>query len=150
MYSILDSNDNDGEKIIIYSVLSFCFFFFFQLVARAITFQRVQIRYVDVLVPFGVLLSANVIILTLWTALDPPRFWREIIEIDEYNRAIQSTGYCTSDHLAAFIAPLLVVNGCAMILALWQAYVGRNITTDFSESKYIASKFRKQPNKQNM
>lgn len=121
----------------------FCFFVLFlnfQLVARAINFRRVQVRHVDVLIPFGIMLGANVIILTAWTVFDPLHWWREILDYDEYDRVIESTGYCTSDHFTAFVSPLILVNACAMILALWQAYVGRTVTTEFSESKYIASK----------
>jgi hypothetical protein len=30
-----------------------------------------------------------------------------------------------------------VLNGCALLLALWQAYLARKINTEFSESKFI-------------
>jgi hypothetical protein len=93
------------------------------------------------MIPFCVLLGSNVAILAAWTALDPPYWSRETLEYDDFGRVSESTGRCASDSIVAFVAPLLAINGSALLLALWQAYVCRNVSTDFSESKYIASEY---------
>lgn len=61
-----------------------------------------------------------------------------MLEYDDYDRPTSSIGQCSSENGAPFIWVLVVINGCALILALWQAYLARNITTEFSESKHIA------------
>lgn len=121
--------------------LDFFFLGHLQLFSKASRFQRVQVRYVDVLVPFGILMGLNVLLMTLWTALDPLHWERIHLEYDDFGRVLESTGHCTSNHFSAFMIPLLAVDGCAMVLAIWQAYVGHAITTEFNESQYIASKF---------
>jgi hypothetical protein len=109
-----------------------------KLLNAAITFQRIQVTARDVMIPLIVLMGSNLLILTLWTVLDPPYWEREVLEVDQYGRPSETRGFCTSDHNEAFLYPLVAVNGIALVLALWQAWVGRGITTDFSESKYIA------------
>lgn len=112
-----------------------------QLIAGSLTFQRVQVRASDVMIPFVVLLGLNCLVLALWTGIDPLYWDRNVVAIDPYDRTVESSGRCVSNHMAAFAGPLLAINGCALILALWQAYVGRGITTEFSESRYIASTY---------
>ena len=88
--------------------------------------------------PFFVLITANIIVLTTWTIVSPLRWTRTVLEYDDYDRPTSSIGQCSSEKGAPFIWVLVVINGCALILALWQAYLARNITTEFSESKHIA------------
>ena len=88
--------------------------------------------------PFFVLITANIIVLTTWTIVSPLRWTRTVLEYDDYDRPTSSIGQCSSENGAPFIWVLVVINGCALILALWQAYLARNITTEFSESKHIA------------
>lgn len=56
---------------------------------------------------------------------------------DDYGREIESVGYCLSEDQTPFVASIFVINGCALLLALWQAYLARNIKTEYSESSYI-------------
>lgn len=109
-----------------------------KLLSKAATFQRIQVKPKDVIIPLLILVGSNIVILTLWTILDPPHWERDVVEEDAYGRPIETRGYCHSDQEVAFLAPLVAINGIALVLALWQAWVGRGITTDFSESKYIA------------
>jgi hypothetical protein len=95
------------------------------------------------MVPLVVLMGLNIVVLTMWTIMDTPYWNRVVLQYDPYGRVSESSGSCTSDHMAAYLSPILAINGCALLLALWQAYVGRGITTEFSESKYIASEYIK-------
>jgi ABC-type sugar transport system substrate-binding protein len=70
-------------------------------------FGRIKISEFDVLVPFVVLLSLNIIILICWTAIDPLTYEREfLLGLDYWNREIASVGRCRSDHPAAYLVPL--------------------------------------------
>lgn len=109
-----------------------------KLLSKAATFQRIQVKPKDVIIPLIVLVGSNLLVLTCWTILDPPHWERDVLEWDMYGRPLTTRGYCHSDRQAAFLGPLVAINGIALLLALWQAWIGRGITTDFSESKYIA------------
>eukprot|EP00339_Tiarina_fusa_P029647 CAMPEP_0117073674 /NCGR_PEP_ID=MMETSP0472-20121206/51879_1 /TAXON_ID=693140 ORGANISM="Tiarina fusus, Strain LIS" /NCGR_SAMPLE_ID=MMETSP0472 /ASSEMBLY_ACC=CAM_ASM_000603 /LENGTH=761 /DNA_ID=CAMNT_0004798329 /DNA_START=89 /DNA_END=2374 /DNA_ORIENTATION=+ len=101
--------------------------------------QRVQISAMDVAGPFIFLISLNVILLSLWTVLDPLVYVREANPgTDGWNRILSTYGACRSDHVARFLVPLGVVNFSVLLLANWQAYVSRRIKSEFAESKYIA------------
>lgn len=60
-----------------------------------------------------------------------------MIAYDAYDRVVESVGRCVSEQFVAFAVSLIVINGCALVLAVWQAYLARNIKTEFSESTYI-------------
>ena len=70
--------------------------------------ERIQVTERDVLQPFFLILSLNVIVLLCWTIIDPLRFVREYDKgLDIYNREIASVGYCRSEsHALAYIIPL--------------------------------------------
>lgn len=77
-------------------------------------------------------------LLALWTVLYPHSWVREVVAYDEYGREAESIGFCDYQKVYEFVVPILLINGMAMVLALWQAFKARSIETDFSESKYIA------------
>lgn len=112
-----------------------------QLITCASRFQRVHLRPRDVMIPFGILLGLNCLVLVIWTAVDPLSWQRHVVEIDSYERISETSGECLSNNMSVYVGLLLGINGFALILALWQAWVGRGMTTEFSESKYIASTF---------
>ena len=101
--------------------------------------HRVQVKTIDVLGPFSVVLTLNVVVLTLWSAIDPLVYKRIDNEgTDGWNRVISSYGACRCDKPLAYAAPLAIINLCVLILAIWQAYKAREIRLEFAESKYIA------------
>ena len=102
------------------------------------TFTRVRVTAKDVLVPFMILFTLNIIILTLWTTLDPLTYVREDLPgTDGWNRVIATYGSCQSENATPYLVPLAVVNLSVLVLANWQAYHARMIQSEFSESKYI-------------
>jgi ABC-type sugar transport system substrate-binding protein len=104
-----------------------------------VRFGRVKVTIRDVMAPFVVLLSANIVILICWTVIDPLVYVREASAgTDGWNRIISTFGSCRSDHVARYLIPLAFVNLSVLVIANWQAYVSRVIESEFSESKYIA------------
>jgi 7 transmembrane sweet-taste receptor of 3 GCPR len=88
----------------------------------------------DVLLPFALLLSLNVILLSVWTAIDP-LVWQRI-PTGEFT----SYGTCKPEDgtAAAVLGSLLgIVNVGALLLAEIEAYKARNVSDHLSESKYI-------------
>ena len=101
-------------------------------------FQRITVKAQDVITPMVLLLTANALIFGLWLGLDPLHWERRTTASDKFNRPQSSHGTCISDHSWAFETPLLIVNVGAMIMAVRQLYVARKVSTDFSESDWIA------------
>lgn len=87
--------------------------------------------------PLVVLLMCNAIILSVWEGVSPPRWERTPIKINRFDQVISSEGSCTSENGIAYISALLLINGIALILACYQAYIGRDIKTELNESSYI-------------
>ena len=101
-------------------------------------FGRVKVSERDVLVPFFVLLSLNLLILILWTILDPMVYTRVAdYGRDGWNRVISTHGECSSDTTPYYLIPLAIVNAGVLMLANWQCYVARDIVSEFAETKYI-------------
>ena len=100
--------------------------------------QRITVQWKDVIGPFAVIFSSNVIILACWTVIDPLKYTRLVGDgTDLWNRDIESYGVCRSDNALAFLSPLAALNFAVLGIACWQAFEGRNIESAFSESKYI-------------
>jgi gamma-aminobutyric acid type B receptor len=70
-------------------------------------FGRMKVTERDVLAPFAFLLTCNFIVLISWTLIDPLTYERQFEDgTDYWNREIASNGSCSSDHVAAYLAPL--------------------------------------------
>lgn len=101
-------------------------------------FKRVKVMPKDVILPFVLLLTTNIIILITWTIHDPKQYAMYAHEgTDDWNRQFSFYGRCTSQHATIYYASLLVVNMVALILALYETYKTRNLRTEFNESIYI-------------
>ena len=87
--------------------------------------------------PLALLLMCNAIILSVWEGVSPPYWERTPIEINNFGQVISSEGSCTSDNGIGYISALIAVNGIALILACYQAFIGRDIKTELNESSYI-------------
>ena len=100
-------------------------------------FRRVTVSTKDVIAPFFILLTLNVIFLSVWTGVDPMHWVRE----DLSNDGLSSHGLCKLGETGVSIAMLsclLTLNFCLVVLAIYQLYRARDIPSEFSESKYIA------------
>ena len=112
-----------------------------QIVTACRNYQRVSVQPHHVLVPFFFIFTTNAVILCLWTAIDPLVWVREFREDQRNANDFNSYGYCAFQGSAASISfgvSLLAINFLALILALVELYRARNISMEYSESKYIA------------
>ena len=99
-------------------------------------FQRVEVKEQDVLVPFGILFGINLLLLILWTVLDPLTWQRQPVPGSD---GTSTYGICLSDGqawLPIFIL-LTVTNALALILANVEACRVSSLDLEFHESRYI-------------
>ena len=112
--------------------------------AARVTFPNIGYLLFQVILPFVVLLTMNIIALVCWTVIAPLNFVRTNEEgTDPWNRPIGSYGHCQSTSGAAgdsvpYLVVIAVVNITALVVANFQAYRARKTRTDFNESSYIA------------
>ena len=100
-------------------------------------FQRVKITAMDVFKPMVALLVLNIIILTVWTTKDPLSREIVVVTLDPFGRYTKTYGVCSSDHDYIFLATLGTINLGCLLLAMFQAYQARSISTDLQESGYF-------------
>ena len=82
----------------------------------------------------ALLLFAVVLILSLWTGLDPLVWKREDLD----DETMDSSGTCRSGgQLAAFLAPFVAVLLLALLLLAYMAYKTRDVDEAYSESHWI-------------
>ena len=112
--------------------------------SSAASLRRIKVTEMDVIKPFALLMSANVLVLVLWTLLSPLQFQRSVDAwTDQWGRTLSTHGSCvaTTERKGGaipYIVLLAVIDLCAVVLANVQAYRARNIHTEYSESRYIA------------
>eukprot|EP00977_Amphora_coffeiformis_P016290 scaffold4990_cov176-Amphora_coffeaeformis.AAC.7 len=112
---------------------------FHRILEEARGYHRVRVQAVDVLLPFTVLLGMNVLVLLLWTFLDPLMYVRkDNAGLDGWNRIISTYGACRCENHVAYTLPLAGINTGVLVCAIYQAYKSRKIRLEFAESKYVA------------
>ena len=111
-----------------------------QIVRNSEQCRRVEVKAKDVLGPFAIFMAANSIVLICWTAVSPLVYVRHYHPgTDDWNRVLSTYGICQSEGSATpFFVVLFLINFIGLVITNVQAYRARKITTDFSESKYIA------------
>jgi competence protein ComGC len=96
--------------------------------------RRVVVTHKDVLAPFIALFTLNSVFLLTWTLVDPLRWERFAVGEEEWN----TYGACVGGTLSKVMLGLIgAANFGALFLACQQAYHARDISGEFSESKYI-------------
>ena len=85
--------------------------------------RRIKLSAFDVMSPLIVLLALNLVVLSVWTAVSPLEWTREVTVEDMFGRPIESRGYCTSDNFLPFAVILLVMDVGALIFASYQSYL---------------------------
>lgn len=104
------------------------------------SFRRASITQVDAAKPLWALLLVNIIVLTVWTVVDPLLYTRKDAPgTDEWNRVIETYGACEStDSALPYVLVLAILNVGVLLLANYEAYRARNLDSEFSETQYIA------------
>mmetsp|Transcript_14205 Transcript_14205/g.26883 ORF Transcript_14205/g.26883 Transcript_14205/m.26883 type:complete len:1644 (-) Transcript_14205:63-4994(-) len=109
----------------------------------AARFTRVTVNIPDVMKPMVLLLTLAVSILTAWTIVAPLQFRSiETLSLDQFERNVEIITVCyptdeTLDAAMAFFIAMMVVDGVVLLFACYQAYKARNISVQYSESRYI-------------
>ena len=110
-----------------------------RLLASSKAFRRTKLEVKDVLAPFVILLTLNIIFLLVWTFVDP-MYWQRMPMIGSED-GLSSFGVCYIGRTGvsvAMICCLVAVALAVVILANWEAYKARNVCVEYSESKYVA------------
>jgi len=105
----------------------------------SVRFRRLTVTYRDVLKPMIVHLGANVIVLLIKTILYPLHWEIYVETVDMFGRPAETFGRCSGDgERLPFVIVLLAINFFAMAFAMLQAWKTRAMSTEYSESRYIA------------
>jgi 7 transmembrane sweet-taste receptor of 3 GCPR len=105
-------------------------------IRNAMAFRSITVSERDVMLPFAVLFTSNLILLTVWTIYDPLTWVR--IQTSETTSYGTCKVQASSDSWKIIVSFLGVLNGAALIASNVEAYKGRNVDTDYGESSYIA------------
>jgi gamma-aminobutyric acid type B receptor len=95
---------------------------------RVLQLRRQAIMIKQVVWPFLVLLAIALLILGLWTGLDPMEWVRE-----ETNKVTgESIGQCQSNNMEAFVIPLIFVMLIPTSLTAYMAWCTKDVDEEFS------------------
>ncbi len=108
-----------------------------KIVQSAAKFKRIKLTATDVMKPMIALLFANIIVLTVWTIIDPRQVETNVINFDQWDRTIETKSFCSSEHQTIFLSILIIINLGSLAFTLIQAFQARKISTEFNESNYI-------------
>lgn len=117
--------------IIIYSAL----FSKLWRVNKVLQFSRRKIEVRHVAGPMILIVTLALLVLSLWTALDPLIWTR--VEIDDVTG--ESIGQCNSEHFAAYIIPLIILMMIPTCLTAMMAWKTMDVDEAYAESKWIFS-----------
>ncbi|KAL7534423.1 hypothetical protein ACHAXR_007962 [Thalassiosira sp. AJA248-18] len=103
----------------------------------AAKFKRLKLTARDVMKPMIVLLALNVIVLTVWTAVDPLQRKTKVVTEDPFGRPLETYGVCSSDYGYIFLIIICIINLGSLLYAVIQAYQVRKLDTELHESSSI-------------
>jgi len=82
-------------------------------------------------------LTVNIIMLSLMTTLAPITFEDFLTNEDIFGRPTEEFRYCDYTNARPYIYAIFGVNFAMVFLAFFQAWRARNLSTEFAESRYI-------------
>lgn len=118
-----------------------------KIIADSLRCKRIQLSVRETLYPVAIITVFNIIMLVLMTTLRPVYY--DIVETtpDKFGRMTEIYGNCKFVNdgdggrkgALAFLLPTIVVNGVMVCVGLLQVWRARNLSTEYSESRYIGS-----------
>jgi 7 transmembrane sweet-taste receptor of 3 GCPR/5'-nucleotidase, C-terminal domain len=99
-------------------------------------FRRIEIREKDVILPTSILFVMNIVFNLVWTVVDPLQWERVTVEgqpWNTYGRCYRGDGRVGT----AMLACISAVCAVGFIMTCLQAFRARDISSEFSESKYL-------------
>ena len=99
--------------------------------------RRKKVNVKDVMIIMAVIMTGETIILSVWTALDPPKWERVIVqEVNGY--VLESTGSCHSDGTNTFLLVQVLYHVACLLYVLFLCWQTSDIPTEFAEGSYIS------------
>ena len=108
-----------------------------KIMQSAAKFKRIKLTATDVMKPMIALLFVNIIVLTVWTILDPLISETDITRSDIFHRTIESSSFCDSKDAWIYTLALWIISLVSLAFSFIQACQARKISTEYSESYYI-------------
>lgn len=109
-----------------------------KLFESAIRYERKVVTAKETFICIGAGLMVDVIILLVWTIVDPLHWRRDDIDEDIFGNVLASEGYCYSDHWFVFGGLIALWHFVLLLAGCYLCYISRDIPTTFSEGKYVA------------
>mmetsp|Transcript_33348 Transcript_33348/g.53839 ORF Transcript_33348/g.53839 Transcript_33348/m.53839 type:complete len:795 (-) Transcript_33348:88-2472(-) len=100
--------------------------------------KRVNISNAQLFGICAALILLDTVIIGILQAVDPLVYTRTLVSATQFGDPIQSVGKCYSESAEAFVTVLACVHIAVLIYGNYIAYQARNISTSFSESKYVS------------
>mmetsp|Transcript_6401 Transcript_6401/g.16219 ORF Transcript_6401/g.16219 Transcript_6401/m.16219 type:complete len:961 (-) Transcript_6401:1939-4821(-) len=100
-------------------------------------YKRITVSLKSTLVPVGIIISANLVLLASMTVINAPQYEIFVVQTDRFEQPIETYGSCVWEESVAFIAPLTALNIGVVLLALYEAWKSRFLATEFAESQHI-------------
>lgn len=115
-------------------------------VTQSMRMNYANVKPTAVLGPFLVLTLTNVVLLLVWTIVDPWVWTRVTVKsYDAFGRNTETHGNCVSQEGDGNLGPsqiviicLVIWNFVAVLGACYQAYLTRNMPSDFNEAYYLS------------
>jgi len=105
--------------------------------SKLLEFRRRAVHIRQVMWPFAAIIASSIIVLIVWTAVDPLVWNRSIIQ----DHPLERYGECRSANYGElpFILPLAVLIAITMVMAATIAWKLRDVQPDLAESRWIFS-----------
>lgn len=101
-------------------------------------FQRISLSVPQTIFPVAIVFLFNIVMLVSITTLTPITQETSLSDNDEFERPTTQLTTCNRDEAQPLVLTLLFTNTAVLVLALYQTWRARNLSTEFAESKYIA------------
>jgi len=108
------------------------------LMKNAVQCRKIQVTISDVIWPFAILLTLNLVFLLVWTIVDP-LYWERVDLGRTESGELESYGRCVANGQTSVVMLSLIggVNFVAILLANLQAYQTWHLKVAYNESKFV-------------
>ncbi|GBG32804.1 Metabotropic glutamate receptor-like protein B [Hondaea fermentalgiana] len=85
----------------------------------------------------GLLLTVILVCNILWMVIDPLRYERVVVTMDDDGSVLESYGRCYSEDSLILIAPLAAILMLSLLYGIYLLYQSRRIPSEYGEGRYI-------------
>jgi len=110
----------------------------YKLFQAAADTRRITVTQTETLKWVGFITLVDIIIVAVWTGVDPLAWTRVIVSTDIFGEPLESVGYCTSTSWKIFVSLITCWHLLLLLRACFLCYQTRHISTKFAESRYLA------------